>query len=86
MFQPIEGRMLAVDSDMVLFRMAAKTEVEVELSDWVWVRHSDCQKAMELYWQQIYEWGEESARQLKIRDERDVDRLIHRFRQEQAER
>lgn len=55
-FQAIEGRMLAVDSDMLLYRKAAKTEVELELSDWVWTRHSDCMKAMELYWQQIHQW------------------------------
>ena len=36
-------------------------------------------------WRQIYRWGEESARLLDIRDEADVDRLIHQFRREQAQ-
>ncbi|MCX6113089.1 MAG: hypothetical protein NTY22_07420 [Proteobacteria bacterium] len=28
-------------------------------------------------WEQIYQWGEESARELGIKSEDDVDRLIH---------
>lgn len=34
-------------------------------------------------WRQIYRWGEESARELHISDEADVDELVHTFRQEQ---
>ena len=34
-------------------------------------------------WKQIYRWGEESAQKLGIKDERDVDRLIHEFREGQ---
>ena len=34
-------------------------------------------------WRQIYGWGEESARELHIRSEADVDELVHTFRQEQ---
>jgi len=40
----------------------------------------------EKLWQQIYRWGEESAKKLRIKDERDVDRLIHEFRKEQIQR
>jgi len=28
-------------------------------------------------WKQIYKWGEEAAKELGIRTEEDVDRLIH---------
>lgn len=38
--------------------------------------------ASEKVWQRIYQWGEESARQLNIKDEADVDTLVHDFRQE----
>lgn len=34
-------------------------------------------------WKQIYRWGEESAQKLGIKDERDVDRLVHEFREGQ---
>ena len=36
--------------------------------------------ASERRWERIRRWGEESARRLRIRDEEDVDRLIHEFR------
>lgn len=39
--------------------------------------------ASEKFWQQIYRWGKESAKKLRIKDERDVDRLIHEFRKGQ---
>jgi len=38
--------------------------------------------ASERRWERIRRWGEESARRLRIRDEEDVDRLIHEFRRE----
>jgi len=38
--------------------------------------------ASEKIWQQIYKWGEESARKLGIKNEEDVTRLIHEFRKE----
>jgi metal-responsive CopG/Arc/MetJ family transcriptional regulator len=28
-------------------------------------------------WEQIFKWGEEAARELGIKDKKDVDRLIH---------
>lgn len=34
-------------------------------------------------WRQIYRWGEESARELGIRSEAEVDELVHEFRKEQ---
>jgi hypothetical protein len=36
-------------------------------------------------WQQIYRWGEESAREMGIESETEVDELVHRFRREQTE-
>ena len=41
--------------------------------------------ASEKLWQQIYRWGKESAKKLGIKDEREVDRLIHEFRKEQTQ-
>lgn len=38
--------------------------------------------ASEKIWHRIYQWGEESARQLNIKDEADVDVLVHDFRKE----
>ena len=35
-------------------------------------------------WRQIFERGEKWAEELGIRNEEDVDRLIHEFRREQA--
>jgi metal-responsive CopG/Arc/MetJ family transcriptional regulator len=35
-------------------------------------------------WEQIYKWGEESAKELGIRNEEDVENLIHEFRKEQS--
>jgi len=40
--------------------------------------------ASEKRWQQIRKWGEESARELGISDEKDVDRLIHEHHREQS--
>jgi len=45
-------------------------------------------KALEVYimqekrWELIYKWGEEKAKELKIKDEEDVERLIREFRRE----
>jgi len=45
-------------------------------------------KALEIYimqekrWELIYKWGEEKAKELKIKDEEDVERLIQEFRRE----
>jgi len=36
----------------------------------------------ELRWQQIRKWGEETAKKLNIKDEDDVDRIIHELRKE----
>lgn len=33
-------------------------------------------------WQQIRKWGEESAKELGIKEEREVEKLIHEFRKE----
>jgi Arc/MetJ-type ribon-helix-helix transcriptional regulator len=35
-------------------------------------------------WKQIFERGEEWAKELGVKNEGDVDRLIHEFRKEQA--
>ncbi len=40
--------------------------------------------ASEKRWRQIRSWGEETAQILNIKDEDDVDRIIHELRQEKA--
>lgn len=40
--------------------------------------------ASEKRWQQIRRWGEKAAKKLRIKDEEDVNRLIHEFRREQS--
>lgn len=50
---------LLIDSDMLLFRAATATEVEVELEPDVWTRHSVMDEAMEMYWDQIKLWCDE---------------------------
>jgi len=40
--------------------------------------------ASERRWQQIRRWGEETAKRLNIKDEDDVDRVIHELRQEKS--
>jgi len=52
---------LAVDSDMLLFRCLSSTEVEVQLNDWDWTRHSDCAQAMERYWEYVDTWCSQMA-------------------------
>ena len=58
-------------------RMASKRDVS---------KSSILKEALEQYlnsekvWQQIYTWGKESARQLNIKNEQDVERLIQDFR------
>jgi Arc/MetJ-type ribon-helix-helix transcriptional regulator len=41
--------------------------------------------ASELRWQQIREWGEETSERLNIKDESDVDKIIHELRKEKSE-
>ncbi len=38
--------------------------------------------ASEKIWNHIYKWGKESAKNLGIRSEEDVNRIIHQFRKE----
>jgi metal-responsive CopG/Arc/MetJ family transcriptional regulator len=51
-------------------------------------RSAILKKALEVYimqekrWELIYKWGEEKAKELKIKDEEDVERLIQEFRRE----
>jgi len=46
-------------------------------------RNNVLKEALNLYlendrlWEQIYKWGEESAKKLGISDEDDIDKLIH---------
>ena len=47
---------ILVDSDMLLFRAAVATEVEVKLDDDVWTRHSNHSAARVVYWDQIKLW------------------------------
>lgn len=45
-----------LDGDMMLMRAATATEVEVQLGEDVWTRHSELPKAREMYWQQVESW------------------------------
>ena len=47
---------ILLDSDMLLFRAASATEVEIKLDDDVWTRHSELPAAREMYWQQVESW------------------------------
>lgn len=47
---------LLIDSDMLLYKSAIVTEVEVQLSDYCWTRHSRVNEALELYWDQVKWW------------------------------
>jgi len=40
--------------------------------------------ASERRWQQIRKWGEKTAKRLGIKNEDDVDRIIHEFREEKS--
>jgi DNA polymerase-1 len=44
---------ILLDSDMLLFKVAMATEVEVQLGDDVWTRHSELPEARDLYWQGV---------------------------------
>ncbi len=63
----------------------------VELSEQMAVSKSEVLRmalgqyvASEKRWRQIRSWGEETAQILNIKDEDDVDRIIHELRQEKA--
>lgn len=47
---------LLLDGDMLLMRAATATEVEVQLGEDVWTRHSELPQAREMYWQQVESW------------------------------
>lgn len=47
---------ILLDSDMLLFRAAIATEIEVQLDEDVWTRHSELPAAREMYWQQVTLW------------------------------
>ena len=50
---------LILDADMLLFRACSSTEVEIELSDDVWTRHSELPAAREYYWSHVDRWLEQ---------------------------
>jgi DNA polymerase-1 len=47
---------LLLDGDMLLMRAATATEVEVQLDEDVWTRHSQLPEARQLYWKQVEDW------------------------------
>jgi len=47
---------LLIDSDMLLYKSATATEVEVQVSDYCWTRHSQISEALQLYWDQVQIW------------------------------
>ncbi len=47
---------ILLDADMLLFRTTSATEVEVEIDDEVWVRHSELPEAREMYWDTCQAW------------------------------
>lgn len=47
---------ILLDGDMLLMRAATATEVEVQLGEDVWTRHSELPQAREMYWQQVESW------------------------------
>lgn len=47
---------ILLDADMLLFRCVSATEVEVQLDDDVWTRHSELPTAREMYWDQVTLW------------------------------
>ena len=65
-------------------------EIDLLAKEGQTTRHEILKSALNQYfrsqevWKQIFERGEEWAKELGIRNEEDVDRLIHEFRKEQA--
>ena len=49
---------LFIDSDMLLFRATSATEVEVQLGEDSWARHSELPLAREFYWGHVNRWME----------------------------
>lgn len=47
---------ILLDADMLLFRAMSATEVEVELYEDVWTRHSELPAARDYYWQRLNDW------------------------------
>ena len=62
-----------------------------ELAEWMGISKSEVLgKALKQYfasekrWQQIRRYGEETAKRLGLKDEGDIDRMIHEFRQDKS--
>lgn len=49
---------ILLDADMLLFAATSATEVEVQLGEDVWTRHSQLPAAREHYWNQLAVWTE----------------------------
>jgi len=49
---------ILLDGDMLLFRAMSATEVEVEVYEDVWTRHSELPAAREFYWRCLNDWCE----------------------------
>jgi len=47
---------ILLDADMLLFRAMAATEVELEITEDVWTRHSDLPEARDWYWRHLANW------------------------------
>ena len=56
---PTDPAVLALDADMLLIRSCLSTEVEIELSDDVWTRHSELPAARRYYWDTVDRWLDE---------------------------
>lgn len=49
---------ILLDGDMLLFAATSATEVEVQLDEDVWTRHSELPEARAYYWDQLASWVE----------------------------
>lgn len=66
-----------------VYSLLKKTASEKKISRSELLRRSFKQYiASEKRWRMIREWGAESARKMNLKDERDLERIIHEYRAE----
>jgi predicted transcriptional regulator len=78
-------RTLSLSLTQEMYNQVEEFAEQMEISKSELLRRAlDLFLASELRWQQIRKWGEETSEKLNIKDEDDIDRIIHELRKEKS--
>ena len=79
-------RTLSLSLTQEMYNQVEEFAEQMEISKSELLRRAlDLFLASEFRWQQIRKWGEETSERLNIKDENDVDRIIHELRKEKSD-